>query len=189
MKSFKTNNVIVRRFEMNDLEDVHYNILMHDDVTDMSNSKSYNDINESKVILRSAINEYYTEEPVWAVEDKKTKCLVGYIRVINYSKKNKKCHLTWAVAHKYWDSNFMKDALIQIMNFLFTKKGIELIVSSYYEQNMISSIILEGIGMKKEAVLRDRRINEKTNEKENFVIYSISKQEFFQSYTKVKKIL
>ena len=35
--------------------------------------------------------------------------------------------------------------------------------------------------MRKEAVLRERRINEKTNEKENFVIYSINKQEFYQT--------
>lgn len=66
------------------------------------------------------------------------------------------------------------------MNFLFSKKDIELIISSYYEQNKISSVILESIGMRKEAVLRERRINEKTNEKENFVIYSINKQEFYE---------
>ena len=35
--------------------------------------------------------------------------------------------------------------------------------------------------MTKEATLRDRRINEKTNKKENFVIYSISKQEFMEN--------
>ena len=35
--------------------------------------------------------------------------------------------------------------------------------------------------MRKEAVLRDRRINEKTNEKENFVIYSINRKEFLES--------
>ena len=75
----------------------------------------------------------------------------------------------------------MKEALIQIMNFLFSKRDIELIISSYYEQNKISSVILESIGMRKEAVLRERRINEKTNEKENFVIYSINKQEFYET--------
>lgn len=181
MKKFKTNDVIVRRFEMNDLEDIHYNILIQDDVIDMANYTPHKNIDESRIILRSAINEYYTDEPIWAVEDKKNKKLVGFIRVSKYSRKNKKCNLTWAVAHQYWYSCFMKEALIQIMNFLFSKRDIELIISSYYEQNKISSVILESIGMRKEAVLRERRINEKTNEKENFVIYSINKQEFYET--------
>lgn len=180
LKNFKTNDVIVRRFEMNDLEDIHYNILIQDDVIDMANYTPHKNIDESRIILKSAINEYYTDEPIWAVEDKKNKNLVGFIRVSKYSRKNKKCHLTWAVAHQYWDSSFMKEALIQTMNFLFSKKDIELIISSYYEQNKISSVILESIGMRKEAVLRERRINEKTNQKENFVIYSINKQEFYE---------
>ncbi len=44
MKNFKTNDVIVRRFEMNDLEDIHYNILIQDDVIDMANYTPHKNI-------------------------------------------------------------------------------------------------------------------------------------------------
>ena len=57
MKNFKTNDVIVRRFEMNDLEDIHYNILIQDDVIDMANYTPHKNIDESRIILKSAINE------------------------------------------------------------------------------------------------------------------------------------
>ena len=180
MKSFRTNNVIIRKFEMEDLEDIHYNILTQEEVIDMANEKIYNDLNESRIVLKSAMNEYYTDEPVWAVEDKKEKRLVGFIRITNYSAKNRKCNLTWAVANRYWNSYFMEDALIKVIRFLFVKKNIDLIESSFYEQNKISSIILENIGMTKEAILRERRINEKTHQKEDFVIYSINRNEFFE---------
>ena len=180
MKSFRTNNVIIRKFEMEDLEDIHYNILTQEEVIDMANEKKYNDLNESRIVLKSAMNEYYTDEPVWAVEDKKEKRLVGFIRITNYSAKNRKCNLTWAVANRYWNSYFMEDALIKVIRFLFVKKNIDLIESSFYEQNKISSIILENIGMTKEAILRERRINEKTHQKEDFVIYSINRNEFFE---------
>ena len=180
MKSFRTNNVIIRKFEMEDLEDIHYNILTQEEVIDMANEKKYNDLNESRIVLKSAMNEYYTDEPVWAVEDKKEKRLVGFIRITNYSAKNRKCNLTWTVANRYWNSYFMEDALIKVIRFLFVKKNIDLIESSFYEQNKISSIILENIGMTKEAILRERRINEKTHQKEDFVIYSINRNEFFE---------
>ena len=169
-KHFKTENVIVRKFNMKDVEQVHLNLPIIES----------NSLEETKIIVKSAINEYYTDEPTWAIEDKQKKNLVGVIRVTNYCLKNKMCNITWMMSNKYWDNNFMKDALTQIFNFLFSKKKIELIECSFYEQNKNASVILDGIGMTKEAVLRDRRINEVTHEKENFVIYSINKHEFFQ---------
>ena len=191
-KHFKTDNVIVRRFEMKDAMQAYLNLDDEENVEDTNNidkageneRKIIEGIEKTKMIIKSAINEYYTDEPIWAVEDKVTKNLVGSIRVSNYSPKNKMCNISWMMSYKYWDNNFMKDALTQIFNFLFAKKDIELIECSYYEQNTQTSIILEDIGMKKEAILRDRRINEKTHEKENFVIYSINKQEFFENVSK-----
>lgn len=167
-KHFKTNNVIVRRFEMKDAKQECLNLL--------ESSTAEN----AKIIIKSAINEYYTDEPIWAVEDKLKKNLVGFIRVTNYSRKNKMCNITWAMSTKYWDNIFMKDALTQIFNFLFIKKNIELIECSYYETNNKTNIILDEIGMTREATLRDRRINEETHKKENFVIYSINKEEFYE---------
>lgn len=170
-KHFKTNNVIVRKFNMKDVNQVCSNL-------STTEEKS---IEEARMIVKSAINEYYTDEPTWAIEDKRKKNLVGVIRVTNYIPKNKICNITWTMSYKYWDDKFMKDALTQIFKFLFTKKNIELIECSYYEQNKKDSLILDSIGMTKEASLRDRRINEYTHEKENFVIYSINKQEFFET--------
>lgn len=182
MRNFKTDNVIVRRFEMNDVEQAYYNLSLYEDISDMANYKTHKSMDETRMIIKSAINEFYTDEPIWAVEDKKSKNLVGFIRVTNYSAKNKRCNITWTMAYKYWNTCFMKDALIKTINFLFLKKDIELIVCSYYGDNKISGEILESVGMRKEAVLRERKINEKTNEKENCVIYSINKQEFYDIY-------
>lgn len=175
-KHFKTNNVIVRKFNMKDVNQVRTNL-------STTEEKS---IEEAKMIVKSAINEYYTDEPTWAIEDKQKKNLVGVIRVTNYCPKNKICNITWTMSYKYWDDKFMKDALTQIFKFLFTKRKIELIECSYYEQDKKASIILDSIGMTREASLRDRRINEKTHQKENFVIYSINKQEFLQTQEMVE---
>ena len=188
-KHFKTDSVIVRRFEMKDAEQAYLNLDEDENELNKNNTvqagenerKIVEGIEKTKMIIKSAINEYYTDEPIWAVEDKASKNLVGSIRVTNYSPKNKMCNVSWMMSYKYWDNNFMKDALTQIFKFLFTKKNIELIECSYYEQSKENSIILEEIGMKREAVLRDRRINEKTNEKENFVIYSINRKEFIDT--------
>ncbi len=186
MKTFKTDNVIVRRFQMRDAEQL--NLLLYNNsnvAAEFNNDANVEDemenLKKTKLVIKSAINEYYTDEPVWAVENKWSKKIIGYIRVCNYSVKNKMCNISWVVSNEYWDDSFMKDALTKIFNFLFSKKNIELIECSYYQQDNNSNMVLDKIGMTKEAVLRDRRVNEKTHKKENFVIYSISKDEFFNS--------
>ena len=187
MKSFKTNNAIVRRFEMEDVEEAFNNFSIYDDKNILNNSTFHKSKNETEIIIRSAINEYYTEEPIWAVENKENKKLLGYIRINNFSSKNKMCNITWAMSYKYWNIETMKEALSQVLDFLFTKKNIELVECSYYEQNNLNNTLLEEIGMVKEATLRDRRFNEITNQKENFVIYSINKEEFFEKNLVVNK--
>lgn len=181
MKSIKTEKVILRKFKMEDVEEACYNLSIYDDYN-ICNEIENKNIEQTKIIIKSAINEYNSEEPVWAVEDKENKNLVGYIRITNYSPKNKMCNIVWSISHKYNNINNIKDALIQVLNLLFSKKEIELVECSYYEKDNITSSILEEIGMLKEAVLRDRHINEKNNKKENYVIYSITKNEFVEKY-------
>lgn len=186
MKTFKTDNVIVRRFQMRDAEQLNLLLYNNSNVAaefnnDANEEDEMENLKKTKLVIKSAINEYYTDEPVWAVENKWSKKIIGYIRVCNYSVKNKMCNISWVVSNEYWDDSFMKDALTKIFNFLFSKKNIELIECSYYQQDNNSNMVLDKIGMTKEAVLRDRRVNEKTHKKENFVIYSISKDEFFNS--------
>ena len=195
-KYFKTNNVIIRRFEMKDVKQAYQNLSEENNVNenendrkDVKNSEKVKNkstklrgIENTKVIIRSAINEFYTDEPIWAVENKETKNLVGGIRVSNYSPKNKMCNISWRMSYKYWNDECMKEALSQIFKFLFYKKDVELIECSFFEQCKRKNTILEEIGMTKEAILRDRRVNEKTNKKENLVIYSINKQEFLDVF-------
>lgn len=178
MKNFKTSNTIIRKFKMDDVEDAYYNITKHEDITDMANFPSHRNLDETELIIKSAITEFETKEPVWAVEDKKLKKLVGFIKVSNYSTKNKMCNLTWTMAKNYWETSYMKEALEKIMNFMFVNEKMELINGEYFEQNKITGNILESVGMIKDGILRNRRINPVTKERESLVMCSITKDEF-----------
>ena len=80
-KHFKTSNVIVRRFELKDAEQAYLNLDSdeNEEGSDNINKAGKNErkmvegIEKTKMIIKSAINEYYTDEPIWAVEDKATK--------------------------------------------------------------------------------------------------------------------
>ena len=78
----------------------------------------------------------------------------------------------------------MEEALNSVLEYIFNEKNFNMVVSKFCDGNKeindFKTAVLEGIGMKKEAVLRNRRINEKTGILENQVIYSITKDEFFE---------
>lgn len=171
MKNFRTNDVVIRKFKMSDAEQMYLDLLE-------CNSENPTTKDETQRIIKSAIVEFYTEEPIWAVEEKKTNSIIGTIKVKIYSEKNKFCNLSWKMINKSSNINLMQQALNKVMNYLFLKKNVELIECSYYEQNALTGQVLDNIGMTKEAVLRNRRFNIATNKRENFVIYSMNAEEF-----------
>lgn len=174
MRYLKTNDVIIRKFKKDDIDSL-YNILDNTDYIVNKNNKI-----QMIKILESIIYEDYSEEPIWALVEKQTKKLFGYIKIENYSSKNKFCKISWTVMNKYSNSLLIKQALRKVMNFMFEKKDIDLIECSYYGQNDETSNILDTIGMKKEAVLKQRRYNEYTRKKEDFFIYSMNVKDFKQ---------
>ena len=54
----------------------------------------------------------------------------------------------------------------------------DIIVKKQYGQNfLLDDNILKNIGMRQEAILRNRKINNKTGKPENLIIFSITKEE------------
>lgn len=173
MKSFRTNDVLIRKFKKDDVDSVYEGFRNATQISNLSNVI----VNESKSkiqkLVESAIIEYHTEEPIWALEQKQTQNLFGFIKIENYSPKNKICKISWALIDSYNNEEMIIQALKRVIYYLFKKKRIELVECSYYGQNRETDKILNNVGMKKEAVLKHRRYNEETKLYEDYYIYSI----------------
>lgn len=180
MRNFETGNSIIRSFDMEDVRQLYFRMAKDEEVCDMCNCLIHRNICETEVMVKSFIVEYKSNEPVWVVEDIDKKLLIGMIKVINYSVKNKICKIELVIAKDYWNKDYMCEALKKVIEYLFVEKDIEIIESMHYENTKIIKNILENVGMTLEAVLRERRINTKTNERENLNVYSITKKEFME---------
>lgn len=181
MKDLESKRTIIRKFKMEDAEDIYTNIATIKRLEDCYNYNMHKDVEETRVIVASSIKEYESGEAVWAVEEKKTGIVVGYIRADEISTKNKVCKLNFGIGIKWAGQGLIEEALIEVINYLVDEKDICTIASKFYDGNdIIKSIktkILKNIGMKQEAVLRNRKINDKTGKAENLVIFSILKEE------------
>ena len=182
MKDLETKNLKIRKFKIEDAEDIYKNIATEKRLSKCLGYNIHKSVEETKVMVESYINEYEEDELVWAIEEKKTNATIGYINALEVSNVNKYCNIKFGIALRYIETNYMIEALECVLKYLFTEKGFNMVISKFYDGNEeitnFKSKVLDKSGMIKEAVLRNRMINPKTGALENRVLYSVTKDEF-----------
>lgn len=183
MKDLETKNLKIRKFKIEDAEDIYKNLATERKLEKCLGYNIHHSVEQTKNMVSSYIYEYEANELVWAIEEKQTNSAIGYINALEVSNLNKYCNIKFGIAFKYIEKHYMEEALNCVLEYMFNEKKFNMVVSKFCDGNKeitnYKTAILERIGMKKEAVLRNRRINEKTGIIENQVIYSITKDEFF----------
>lgn len=177
MREFETDRLKIRRFRMTDVDDAFSNYASDSDLAEHLDFRAHINKEETKSVTVSAIKEFDTEMPVWALENKSTKTLIGYIRITNSCLSNKRCEFIWVVGYKWRGKGLSKEALKPVLEYLFKEKGYEIIITKYYSCCKEHEETLIELGMKKDAVLRNRKIDKETGEFQNLTIYSIMRDE------------
>lgn len=190
MKDLETENLRIRKFKIEDTEDIYNNLATEKKLEKCLGYNMHQDMEQTKQMILSYINEYDANELVWVIEEKKTNTAIGFINALEVSTLNQYCNMKFGIAFKYIEKHYMEEALNCVLEYIFNEKGLNMVVSKFYDGNEeitnFKTTILDTIGMKKEVVLRSRKINEKTGILENQVIYSITKDEFFEFNKKTK---
>lgn len=177
MDDFETERLKLRKFKRKDVNAL-FEITSNKKVAEYSDFSPHFSKDETLLSIECAIRDYGTYESCWAIEEKQSHKLIGYIQIFNASLKNKQCSLTWVLNESYWGLGYSEEILKNMFDFLFKKEIFDIIIVKYYSDSVFSNPILENVGMKKDAILRDRRINSVTNKKESLIVYSIIKEEF-----------
>ena len=184
MKDLETKNLKIRKFKIEDAEDIYKNLATEKKLEKCLGYNIHHSIEETRKMVSSYICEYEANELAWAIEEKQSHSAIGYINALEVSTLKEYCNIKFGIGLNYIEKHYMEEALTCVLAYIFNEKNLNMVVSKFYDGNKeitnYKTAILEGIGMKKEAVLRNRRINEKTGIIENQVIYSITKDEFFE---------
>lgn len=184
MKDLETKNLKIRKFKIEDAEDIYTNLATERKLDKCLGYNIHESVEQTRTMVSSYIYEYEANELVWAIEEKQTNSVIGFINALEVSNLNKYCNIKFGIAFKYIEKHYMEEALNCVLKYIFEEKNFNMVVSKFCDGNKeitnFKSEILEKIGMTKEAVLRNRKINQKTGIIENQIIYSITKNEFFE---------
>lgn len=91
----------------------------------------------------------------------------------------------YSYGSKFWKNGYAKEVLKSVIEYLLKETEIILVEAKHIQSNVVSGIVMENAGMKKEAILRQRRVNKQTKEVEDLAIYSITKDEIIDIKTHI----
>lgn len=72
MKDLETKNLKIRKFRIEDAEDVYNNLATEKKLEKCLGYHMHQDIEQTKQMISSYINEYEANELVWVIEEKQT---------------------------------------------------------------------------------------------------------------------
>lgn len=177
MKKLETERLILRKFEIEDADQMYNNWASDPESNKYLEWELHKNIEETKSIIEKWINEYESGSYNWIVELKETNELIGSISVVKNHKENLNCEVGYCYGSKYWGKGYATEALKVVINYLLNECNYHLVEAYHISGNPASGKVMKKSGMKKDAILRDRKINKYTKELNDEIVYSITKEE------------
>ena len=177
-KILETDRLILRKYELNDAIGMYNNW-----ATDLLTNRylswdNHPNLDFTREIVKSWIEKYDNEDEYnWVVELKDTNELIGSISVVHYDKKNSIAEIGYCYGSKFWGKGYASEALRKVIEYLLLEEEIYIVEAKHISGNPASGKVMQKAGMKLDAILRDRRINKYTKERNDLIVYSKKKDE------------
>lgn len=173
----ETERLLLRRLEMTDANEMFNGWCNDRDVTRYLPWDIHGNINVTNTLLRIWIDDYNNKFTYrWIIIEKESNKPIGTIDVVSKNVENRVFELGHCYKKDCWGKGYATEVLRKVASFLFDQVGVELIVAKHYETNPASGRVMQKIGMKYDATLRDRIIDKDGNRIAS-VHYSLKKDE------------
>lgn len=182
MKKIETERYVLRTPKIDDAEEIYEKWgTDKENMAQYKEHKLYRNVIEAKALINAVIQEKEDEVVFWIIEDKKTREIVGYIKLLTGIEKDKKREMTFYFLKNWREDGTPEEILKAVVNYIFTEEEYETVITKFYaasqqDRELLHSV-LERVGMTREGILRNRLINDE-GEKIDKYIYSILKEEW-----------
>ena len=176
-KTLESNRLILRKFTLDDAEAMYNNWESDPECCKYLAWDVAKSVDETKELLQSWVSAYENGALNWVVEIKATGEIIGNICVMELNKKHSTAAIGYCYGSKFWGNGYATEALRTVIEYLLNDCGLYLVEASRISGNPASGRVMEKAGMRKDGVLRSRRINKHTKERNDAVVYSIIKDE------------
>lgn len=125
MEEFETQNLKIRKFKLEDAEDVYKNLGTEKELFECLGYNMHKTVRQTEIMISSFIYENEKmNELIWAIEDKKKHEVVGYINASERSEANRICKFKCGIALNLAESGLLEEALKVVINYLLKQENL-----------------------------------------------------------------
>jgi len=158
--NIETKRLILRKFTMDDAQNVFDNWANDALVTKYLQWKPHESIDVTKSILNDWVRSYERLDCYnWAIVCKDNMQVISSISLVDFSNLHKWCEIGYCLSRNYWNNGIMTEALKAVIDFCFTKIGFNRVQAFHHAENRASGRVMLKSGMKYEGRLRQYRAN------------------------------
>jgi len=178
-KTLETERNILRKFTINDAENMFKNWANDNNVTKYLVWPSHQDLNVSKNVLEQWIQKYEEIDFYqWAIELKEINEPIGSISVVKQSDDIKMVHIGYCIGRKWWNKGIVSEALKELIKYFFENVRVNRIEARFDPNNPNSGKVMAKCGMKYEGHMKQA---DKNNQGiVDTIYYGIVAEEYFK---------
>lgn len=151
----ETQRLILRRFEIEDADDMYNNWASDPEVTRYLTWPVHSSVEVTRSLLTEWVSLYENGGYFsWAMEYKETGEVIGNISVVRLNEATEAADMGYCMSRVYWGQGLMPEALMAVIDYLFDVVGLNRIAACHDVNNLKSGRVMDKAGMKLEGILR-----------------------------------
>tara|TARA_Y100001968_G_C19154134_1_gene617573 strand:- start:190 stop:738 length:549 start_codon:yes stop_codon:yes gene_type:complete len=150
-----TERLVLTRFKSSDITEEYIKALNDNSIVGKTEArhKEWNKENIQEFICSNKLDPSCL---LIGVFRKKDMIHLGNIRLLNINYIHKRAEISMLFYRKeLWNNGYATESMQQVINFAFTKMGIQRICADYYSVNIASSTVFKKLGFKKEGLFKN----------------------------------
>ena len=153
-KTLHTERLILRRFTVDDAEDMFYNWASDEKVTRFLTWQPHESVDFTRQLLVGWVEAYDGDKTYnWAIQLNGK--VIGGISVVRMSDTCEYAELGYCLGHAYWNKGLMTEAAIVVIRYLFSEIGVHRVCISHATENPGSGKVAQKCGLTYEGMKRE----------------------------------
>lgn len=157
--TLETERLILRRFRLDDAQDMFRNWEASEAVTRYLTWEPYACIEDVRGYIQYIIDGYADNKYNWMIEWKQTHEAIGAIDVISIREDIACCEIGYCLSDRFWGLGVMPEAFKAVIRFLFEEVGMNRIQATHDPRNPQSGRVMEKCGLRYEGTMRQNTRN------------------------------
>ena len=154
-RTLETSRLVLRRFTIEDAEDMYNNWASDIKVTEFLTWSPHPNVDFTRLLLQDWISKYEDGGYFnWVIELRENGQAIGNISVVKLDERIEAAEIGYCMSRNYWGQGIMPEALKAVMEYLFDTVGLNRVAACHDVNNAKSGRVMEKAGMKLEGTLR-----------------------------------